>query len=125
MKIVLLFLLTVSLYADLKQEMFTLYQNEKYKNVCNKGFSNLYPNIKDEEFVTLYALSCLKSDYIDRLAIPIAILKQSPEARSNSAYFSVILMQKNLNFQLQIMYYLKFLIYIQKYQSIHPEPIIY
>lgn len=96
MKIVLFFLLAISLYADLKQDMFALYENEKYKDVCNKGFTKLYPNKKDEEFVTLYALSCLKSDYIDRLSIPIAILKQSAEARANSAYFSVILMQKKL-----------------------------
>jgi len=96
MKILLLVLLSLTLYADLKHEMFTLYQNKKFKEVCNKGFTNLYPNKKDEEFVTLYALACLKSDYIDRLSIPIAILKQSPEARSNSAYFSVILMQKKL-----------------------------
>jgi len=44
----------------------------------------------------LYAFSCLKSDYIDRLSIPISLLKFSKEARSNSAYFSVILMQKKL-----------------------------
>ena len=53
-------------------------------------------NRKDEAFVSLYGFSCLKADYIDRLSIPIAILKHSEEARSNSAYFSVILMQKKL-----------------------------
>jgi len=96
MKTIFILLFAITLYADLKSDMFALYQNEKYKDVCNKGFANLYPHKNDEQFVTLYALACLKSDHIDRLSIPIAILKHSPEARSNSAYFSVILMQKKL-----------------------------
>ncbi|RLA81722.1 MAG: hypothetical protein DRG78_08830 [Epsilonproteobacteria bacterium] len=96
MKIVLLFLLTIGLYADIKQDMFNLYQNKKYEKVCSMGFDNFNRNNKDEEFVSLYAFACLNSDYIDRLAIPIAMLKFSKESRSNSAYFSVILMQKKL-----------------------------
>jgi hypothetical protein len=46
--------------------------------------------------MTLYAFACLNSDYIDRLNLPISKLKFSKEARSNAAYFSVILMQKKL-----------------------------
>jgi len=96
MKIVLLILLSLSLYADIKQNMFNLYQNKKYEEVCQIGFDNFKKNKKDEEFVSLYAFSCLNSDYIDRLAVPTAVLKFSEEARANSAYFSVILMQKKL-----------------------------
>ena len=96
MRLLIILFLTLNLSADMKQNMFNLYQNEKYENVCQLGFDNFRANKKDEEFISLYALACLKSDYIDRLAIPIALLKQSPEARANSAYFSVILMQKKL-----------------------------
>ena len=96
MKLLLILLLSLSLYADIKQNMFNLYQNEKYERVCSIGFDNFKKNKKDEEFVSLYAFACLKSDYIDRLAIPVALLKFSPESRANSAYFSVILMQKKL-----------------------------
>ena len=96
MKILLIILISLSLYADVKQNMFNLYQNKKYEKVCSIGFDNFKKNRKDEQFVSLYAFSCLKSDYIDRLAIPIALLKFSRDARSNSAYFSVILMQKKL-----------------------------
>ena len=105
MRYLFIIFIALNLYADLKHDMFTLYQNNKYEEVCNKGFSNLYQHKKDEEFVTLYALACLKSDYIDRLSIPIAILKQSSEARSNSAYFSVILMQKKLLYHSLIDHY--------------------
>jgi len=96
MKIILAILLSISLYADIKRDMFNLYQNKKFEEVCGLGFDNFRHYKKDEEFVSLYAFSCLKSDYIDRLAVPTAILKFSKESRANSAYFSVILMQKKL-----------------------------
>ena len=96
MKIFLLLFLSLSLYADAKQNMFNLYQNKKYEDVCNIGFNNFQYYRQDEEYISLYAFACLKSDYIDRLSIPTAMLKFSREARSNSAYFSVILMQKKL-----------------------------
>lgn len=96
MKLILLLLLSLSLQASVKQDMFNLFQNKKYEAACNKGFDYFQSNKKDEEFLSLYAFSCLNADYIDRLALPVAMLKFSPEARANSAYFSVILMQKKL-----------------------------
>jgi len=96
MKLLLLFLLVANLSADIKHDMFTLYQNKKYEKVCNIGINNFKQNKKDEEFVSLYAFACLKSDYIDRLAVPTVVLKFSKESRANAAYFSVILMQKKL-----------------------------
>lgn len=105
MKIIIALFMTLSLYADIKQNMFNLYQNQKYENVCSIGFNNFNQFRKDEEFVSLYAFSCLNSDYIDRLSIPIAILKYTPESRANSAYFSVILMQKKLLYHALIDHY--------------------
>ncbi len=96
MKLLLTLVLVLNLYANTKQNMFNLYQNKKYERVCQIGFDNFKKNKRDEEFVSLYAFSCLNSDYIDRLAVPTAVLKFSREARANSAYFSVILMQKKL-----------------------------
>lgn len=96
MKILLAILISISLHAGVKQKMFNLYQNHKYENACNLGYDYLSKYKKDEAYVSLYAFSCLKSDYIERLSAPITMLKYSPEARSNSAYFSVILMQKKL-----------------------------
>ncbi len=98
MKIILALLLSVTIYADVKQKMFDLYQNKKYEDVCSIGFNNFRNNNKDEEFISLYAFACLNSDFIDRLSTPIAMLKFSKESRANSAYFSIILMQKKLLF---------------------------
>lgn len=96
MKIFFLIVVYFSLNADVKDKMFNLYQNEKYEKVCNLGSINLANNTKDDEFISLYAFSCLKSGYIDRLAMPISLLKYTKESRSNAAYFSIILMQKKL-----------------------------
>jgi len=96
MRLILILLISLNLSANVKDKMLGLYQNEKYKEVCNKGFNNFSHIKHDENYISLYAFSCLKSDFIDRLSVPIAMLKYSPEARANSAYFSIILMQKKL-----------------------------
>ena len=96
MKIIFLTILSISLFAGAKDSMFEYYQNEKFEKTCNLGHKYLDRNIRDEEFISLYAFSCLKSDYIDRLSIPVSLLKFSKESRANAAYFSVILMQKKL-----------------------------
>ncbi|OHE02490.1 MAG: hypothetical protein A2513_08450 [Sulfurimonas sp. RIFOXYD12_FULL_33_39] len=96
MKILLIIVMAISLYADAKEKMFTLYKNKKYLEACDTGFDNFKENIRDEEYMSLYAFSCLNIDLLDRLSMPISTLKYSEEARSNAAYFSVILMQKKL-----------------------------
>ncbi len=99
MRHLFLFLFCLSLtQADVKTSLYHLYQDKEYERACQEGLKVFRKNRRDEEFVSLYAFSCLKADHLDRLAIPISILKNSEEARSNAAYFSVILMQKKLLF---------------------------
>ena len=96
-KVIFTLLLIINyLYADVKQDMFSLYQNQRYEDACNLGFEYFKENKKNEDFLSIYAFSCLKSDYIDRLALPLSMMKFTPESRANSAYLSVILMQKKL-----------------------------
>ena len=64
------------------------HQDKAYQKACKTGLKVFQKFRNDEEFVSLYAFSCLNADQIDRLAIPISILKNSEEARSNAAYFS-------------------------------------
>jgi len=93
----LLLLMGAVLQADsVKQELYHLYQSKKYEEACSIGMRYFQENRKDTEFVSLYAFSCLYSDFIDRLAVPISILKHSKEARANATYLSIILMQKKL-----------------------------
>jgi hypothetical protein len=94
--IFLILLFFLSLSADAKYEMLKLFQDKQYEQACQKGLIEFRKYRKDEEFISLYAHSCLQADYIDRLAVPISALKKTKDARANAAYFSVILMQKKL-----------------------------
>lgn len=94
--ILLTALLATAIYADVKREMLDLFQKRDYKEACTIGFKNFAQYSRDEEYVSLYGFSCLNVDYVDRLSVPITILKLTPESRANAAYFSIILMQKKL-----------------------------
>ena len=96
MKFLILVFLIVNVHANIKYKMFRLYQNKEYAKACTMGHNYFKQYKKDEAYSSLYAFSCLKSDYIDRLAQPITSLKFSKEARRNAAYFAIILMQKKL-----------------------------
>ena len=96
MKFLILLFLVLNVNADIKNKMFQLYQNKEYTKVCRMGYNYFQKYKKDEVYSSLYAFSCLKSDYIDRLSQPITSLKFSKEARKNAAYFATILMQKKL-----------------------------
>ncbi len=72
------------------------YKNKNYAFVCKKGYKLFDKLRKDENLITMYAFSCLRIDYIDRLAVPILILGKTPQSRNNRAYFSLILTQKNI-----------------------------
>jgi hypothetical protein len=76
--------------------MFQLYENKSYAKVCDIGLHNFKEFKNDEKYISLYAFSCLYSDYIDRLIIPTTMLRYTEEARANAVYFSIILMQKKL-----------------------------
>jgi hypothetical protein len=76
--------------------VYRLYQDTKYEEACIAGEKALDQYKNDEEFISLYAFSCLNADYLDNLSQPISMLKKSPDSRANAAYFSVILMQKKL-----------------------------
>ncbi len=96
MKIILALFFTLTLYAGAKEDVFALYQDENYEKACKLGFKYFSINRKDEEYISLYAFACMYADYIDRLAVPISILRYTQQGRANAAYFSVILMQKKL-----------------------------
>ncbi|WP_345991925.1 hypothetical protein [Sulfurimonas sp. HSL-1716] len=94
--LLLLISLFTLLFSDAKQDIYSLYQLKQYDKACKLGLLHFSKHRDDENFVSIYAFSCLNADYIDRLSVPITILKNSKEARSNAAYLSIILMQKKL-----------------------------
>jgi len=96
MKNLLILFITISLYANAKQDMLDLYKNKNFIQACNTGLRNFSNYANDEDYISLYAFSCLEADYIDRLVTPLTKLKFSSESRKNAAYFSIIVMQKKL-----------------------------
>ncbi|BCD62212.1 hypothetical protein NitYY0826_C1088 [Nitratiruptor sp. YY08-26] len=78
------------------KKLINNYQRGHYKYVCLEGYKNFRILEKDEDLLSMYAFSCLRSDYIDRLAVPLLILGKTKESRKNRAYFSLILAQKNI-----------------------------
>jgi hypothetical protein len=96
---VVLILLLSNLYSDAGQQIFNLYQKGMFTEACNYGNTLFIPNQANEAFVSLVGFSCLKSDQIDRLSPVIIALSQTPDARMNSTYFALIVMQKKLLMQ--------------------------
>ncbi|MCL4431531.1 MAG: hypothetical protein M1300_04330 [Epsilonproteobacteria bacterium] len=88
-----------SLYADVSNQMFQLYQKGEYAQACALGVQNFKLIQQNEAYTSLYAFSCLNADQIDRLNTPIKTLNQSPEARANASYFSLLIIQKRLLIQ--------------------------
>ncbi len=85
--------------ADITQQLYKLYQSGAYEQGCATGRNYFQKMQYNENFVSLYAFSCLKSDQIDRLNGPIMALNQTQESRSNASYFAMLTMQKKLLMQ--------------------------
>ena len=94
--LLMLLVFTSLLIASDGSRLYELYQTGKYRQACEEGVLKLQKHQNDEKYISLYAFSCLQADEIDRLALPIILLKKSREARKNATYFSTILLQKNL-----------------------------
>ena len=89
------------LFASNLSKLYDLYAKQEYLKACDYAHKNLYKNknIKNEKYLTFYGLSCLETDKINRISIPMAHLHNSKSSRENSSYFSTILLQKQLLLQ--------------------------
>ncbi len=102
MKLILFFLITtLFLFSSNLSNLYKLYEKQDYTKACNYGLKYLYKNhnISNEKYLTLYGLSCLETDKIDRIALPMVHLTSTKEARANASYFGTILLQKELLLQ--------------------------
>ena len=81
--------------------LYKFYEKQEYKKACD--YANKYwykkANKNSEKYLTLYGLSCLETDKLHLIAIPMVRLKGSKEARANASYLSTILLQKQLLMQ--------------------------
>ncbi len=91
-----IFLSSCYIYAGTSLQMYNLYNSHKYLQACNLGLSKLYEHRNDENYISIYAFSCLNAGRLDRLSYPIARLKDTASSRANAVYLSVIVMQEKL-----------------------------
>lgn len=94
-----LFIVSSFLSASNLSKLYKMYEKQEYDKACNYAMKYFSKNKKSEPYLTLYGLSCLETDNIHRIATPMLRLKKTKDARSNAAYFSTILLQKELLFQ--------------------------
>ncbi|MFK5881863.1 MAG: hypothetical protein QM482_06580 [Sulfurospirillum sp.] len=83
-------------FAYTLNDIKKLYINKKYAKVCSLSGSMYVAFKNDENFLNMFADSCLKSDMVNRMVLPIIKLYKTKQARENAAYFTTILYQKKM-----------------------------
>jgi len=97
MKILLIILLlSSSLFSSHLSKLYLFYEKQKYDKGCDYGLKYFRKNRNDEKYLTLYGLSCVETDNIDRISTVIPRLRKTEKSRENSSYFATILLQKQL-----------------------------
>jgi len=102
MKLILFFLMTTHLlFSSNLSNLYKLYEKQSYNKACDYGYKYLFKNrnISNEKYLTLYGLSCLETDKIERISLPMVHLTSTKDARANASYFGTILLQKQLLLQ--------------------------
>ncbi len=94
--IIYLTILSSLLLSSNLSTLYKYYEKQEYDRGCDYGKKFLKKNIKNEKYLTLYGLTCLETDNIDRIATAMRGLKETKESRENASYFATILLQKQL-----------------------------
>ena len=92
---------TFLLFSSNLSTIYKLYINQEYNKACDYGRKYLFKNknINNEKYLTLYGLSCVETDNIERISLPMIHLKSTKDSRANASYFGTILLQKQLLLQ--------------------------
>lgn len=94
--LLVILLLSTYIIANDLNDLKSLFLKKQYAQVCSKSVI-LYTKYKyDNTFLNIFAVSCLNSDMINRMMVPIIKLYRTKEDRENAAYFATILYEKKL-----------------------------
>ncbi len=91
-----IFLVGGLLWGSSLSKLFKYYENQSYDKGCDYGAKYYTRNINNEKYLTLYGLSCLETNHIERVAKPMLALSKSASSRENASYFATIILQKQL-----------------------------
>lgn len=98
-KIIFIFLFAyMHLNAASQEQIWNWFEDKQYDKVCSNSVtsSEYYKYKNDEDFVNAYAFSCLQTDMINRLSMPIIQLRKSKNSRANALYYSTVIYQKKI-----------------------------
>lgn len=96
--LIILVFLSLNLYSASLKDLWGWYNNKEYNKVCSTQISQneYFKYNKDEDFINMYAYSCLQTDMINRLARPIMQLRKTKKSRANALYYTTVLYQKKI-----------------------------
>ena len=94
----ILLLLFVNINAKSTEQLVQDFKQKKYDSVCKDGLRDFRAGRQDENFLALVGTACANADYINPLGSIQAKLVLTREARETSAYFSELILEKNLIF---------------------------
>ena len=100
MRAVVFILMTSSfLFSSQLSKLYKMYEKQSYNKACDYANKYFLRHKKDEKFLTLYGLSCVETNHLSRVAVPMSLLHLSANARANASYLGTILLQKSLLMQ--------------------------
>ncbi len=88
--------LSSMLFSSSLSKLYHYYEKQEYKKGCDYGAKYYNRNISNEKYLTLYGLSCLETNHIERIAKPMLLLNETEDSRENASYFATIILQKQL-----------------------------
>lgn len=100
MKNIFFLLMALNLFAQdtTLNDIINWYNDKNFKKVCSNIVTSkyYYKYNSNEEFINMYAHSCLQTDMINRLSLPIIHLRKTKQSRANALYYTTVLYQKKL-----------------------------
>ena len=94
----ILLLLFVNIHAKTTEQFIQDFKQKKYLSVCKEGLSEYRAGHQEEKFVAILGTACANADYINPLGLIQSKLISTRDARETAAYFSSLLLEKNLIF---------------------------
>jgi aspartokinase len=100
LKIVLSFIIFSSFaFAISKEKIYTYYKNKDYENVCKKGTWIVNENKKNNNYLSIVALSCVNSDMLNTAIRISKLLGNTKIGRANASYIANLYLIKKLLIQ--------------------------
>jgi len=85
--------------ADTAYDFMDHLKEGDYQKACKVGREMITVLQKDEKIISLVGQACLKSDFIEALALANHRLRDSKETRADAVAFSSVVLQKKLIYQ--------------------------